>query len=160
MQAVLLPERLERISRLKSGSTSPNDEGAMCVMEAVAYVAGEPWSDHPACACPVLTAFMVAWNDGLPNDEERDRLLMPLIPRLVGTRGSKALEARRATMAADWYVRVQLPAWLRLSGLNDHADTLAAFPEILSFEKTPGILPALKAANKDAYAAWSAARSI
>lgn len=52
------------------------DDG-LCVMEAVAYVAGEPWSDHPKCACPVLGAFMRAWNDGLPTDEDRTRLLRP-----------------------------------------------------------------------------------
>jgi len=30
------------------------DKDAMCVMEAVAYVAGEDWSDHPQCAAPVI----------------------------------------------------------------------------------------------------------
>ena len=150
-------ERLAHVSRLKSGSTEPNDDGAMCVMEAVAYVAGEPWSDHPECACPVLTAFMVAWNDGLPSDAERNRLLMPLIPRLVGTRGSEAIEARRANMAADWFIRVQTPAWLRLAGLTKHADLLASFPEITDFSKCPPLMPALKAARADADAAWAAA---
>ena len=28
---------------------------AMCVMEAVAYVAGEPWSDRPGCASTLAT---------------------------------------------------------------------------------------------------------
>ena len=69
---------IERLS-LQSGSHESLEKG-MCVMEAAAYVAGEPWSDHPVCACPVITAFMIAWNDALPNDAERDRLLKPLIP--------------------------------------------------------------------------------
>ena len=53
---------------------------AYCVMEAVAYVAGEPWSDHPQCACPVLTSFLISWNDAL-DDVTRQRL-KPYIPRL------------------------------------------------------------------------------
>ena len=156
MQVTIHQDRLARITKLYSGSHDPN--GKMCAMEAVAYVAGEPWSDHPECACPVIATFMRDWNDGL-SDEDRDRLLLPLIPRLVGTKGSKKLEARRATMSGDWYVRVQLPAWLRLAGLKDHADKLSAFPEITSFAKTPAILPALQAAQKDSSAAGSAAGS-
>src|SRR6185437_10624017 len=72
---------LEKLS-LESGSHEEFEKG-MCVMEAVAYVAGEPWSDHPQCAFPVITSFMIAWNDGLPNDAERDRLLKPLVPQLI-----------------------------------------------------------------------------
>lgn len=38
---------LESLS-LKRGAHQ-EAEKAFCVMEAVAYVAGEPWSDHPKC---------------------------------------------------------------------------------------------------------------
>ena len=152
-------ERLAQVTTLKSGSHKPNDDAEFCVMEAVAYVAGEPWSDHPACTCPVITAFMVSWNDALPNDDERARLLLPLIPALVGTRGSKALETRRANMAADWYIRVHTPAWLRLAGLTTQAEALEAFPEITDFDNVPTLNPTLDAIRKDADAAWSAARS-
>ncbi len=41
---------------IASGVHSP--DGAMCVMEAVAVVAGEKWSDHPQCASPVISAFL------------------------------------------------------------------------------------------------------
>ena len=155
-------KRLARVKTLGSGNHKPPSNGhdvAACIMEAAAYVAGEPWSDHPECTCPVITAFMVTWNDALPNDAERARLLLPLIPKLIGTQGSKALQARRATMAADWYVRVQTPAWLRLAGLNAEADALADFPEITSFKNTPSIMAPLEAAHSAASAAESAARS-
>jgi hypothetical protein len=157
MTDLILSDRLSRITTLKSGSHKPNDDAAFCVMEAVAYVVGEPWSDHPACTCPAITAFMVSWNDSLPNDADRDRLLVPLIPALVGTRGSKALETRRANMAADWYIRAQTPAWLRLAGLTEQADTLEAFPEITDFAAVPSLKPTLDAIRKDAAAAWAAA---
>jgi len=147
-------DRLATITTLYSGSHDPN--GQMCAMEAVAYVAREPWSDHPECACPVIGAFMRSWNDGLPEDE-RTTLLLPLIPRLVGTRGSKALEERRALMAADWLVRVNTPAWLRLAGLTLHADALASLPEITSVKQVPSIKGPIEAARVDAAAAWAAA---
>ncbi|CAB4157381.1 hypothetical protein UFOVP679_19 [uncultured Caudovirales phage] len=160
MTDTLIPERLERVTALKRGNHDPNDDANFCVMEAVAYVAGEPWSDHPKCTCPVITAFMVSWNDSL-DDADRTRLLAPLIPHLIGTRGSKALQNRRATMATDWYVRVQTPAWLRLAGLAEQADALASFPEITDFARTPSLMPVLNGIRKDAAAAcaaWDAAR--
>ena len=79
-------ERLAALPPLSKGAHKHEDEGA-CVMEAVAYVAGEPWTDRPACACPVISAFMRAWNDDLPTDADRDRLLRPLIPRLARVAG-------------------------------------------------------------------------
>ena len=151
------PARLAKVKTLKSGGHAQTQR-QMCVMEAVAYVAGEPWSDHPECTCPVITAFMMAWNDGLPTDADRNRLLLPLIPKLVGTRGSPALANRRATMAADWFIRVQTPAWLRLAGLTAHADLLAGMPEITDFANVPSLRPALEAARTDADAAGAAAR--
>jgi hypothetical protein len=102
---------------------------------------------------------MVAWNDALPSDADRARLLLPLIPVLVGTRGSKALKTRRANMAADWYIRVQTPAWLRLAGLTTQAEALEAFPEIIDFSAVPSLKPTLGAIRQDAAAAWDAARA-
>jgi hypothetical protein len=159
------PERLAKITTLYSGSHEVADsdqEFRACVMEAVAYVAGEPWSDAPECACPVITAFMVSWNDGLP-DDERSALLLPLIPKLVGTRSTPEIEERRSLMAADWLVRVHTPAWLRLAGMTAQADALAHLPEITSMEQVPSIRGPIEAARRDAAAAraaaWDAARA-
>lgn len=148
--------RLAQINALHAGSHSQGDQ--MCAMEAVAFVAHEPWSDHPQCASPVIGAFMRAWNDGLP-DAERSDLLLPLIPRLVGTRGSAALEERRSLMAADWLVRKHTPAWLELAGLKDQAAMLRGLPEITSMAQVPSIRSPLEAVRKDAAAAWDAARA-
>ena len=108
------------------------------------------------CVCPVIGAFMRSWNDSLP-DDRRTALLLPLIPKTIGTRGSDALANRRAAMATDWLIRVHTPAWLRLAGLTAEADVLAALPEITDFAKTPGLMPTLEAIRKDASAAWAAA---
>ena len=154
-QIAIDADRLSQITTLAEGSHT--DHTAMCAMEAVAWVAREPWSDHPQCACPVLGAFMRSWNDGLPNDEDRTRLLLPLIPKLVGTRSSKAVEQRRATMAADWLIRTHTVAWLRLAKLGAQADALASLPEITDFAQCPSLMPTLSAVRKDADAAWAAA---
>jgi hypothetical protein len=88
--------------KLEKGSHEETDR-AYCVMEAVAYIAGEPHSDHPKCASKVLTTFCMRWNDALP-DEDR-QILKPFVPRLVGTAGSAELERIRGYMAADWVSR-------------------------------------------------------
>jgi hypothetical protein len=150
-------ERLAQVAELASGGHSPN-EGAMCAMEAVAWIAREPWSDHPKCASPVIGAFMRSWNDGLP-DDERTSLLLPLIPRLVGTAASPEIEERRSLMAADWLVRTHTPAWLKLAGLTEQAAVLEALPEITSMAQVPSIRGPIEAVRKDAAAAWAAARA-
>ena len=152
-----LTERLAQIPRLSDGA---HDEasGEMCVMEAVAFIAGEPWSDSPQCASPVIAEFMRSWNDALP-DDERDALLRPLIPHLIGTRADDATEHRRALMAADWLVRVNTPAWLRLAGLTAQADALTSLPEITDMTQVPSIRPTIEAARLDADAARAAARA-
>ena len=148
-------KRLARVKTLDRGGHDKFSDG-VCVMEAVAYVARQPFSDTPECVCPVIGAFMRSWNDGLP-DEDRTALLLPLIPRLINTRGSKALEERRSLMAADWLVRTHTPAWLRLAGLTAQADALSGLPEITSMAQVPSIRAPIEAARRDAAAAWDAA---
>jgi hypothetical protein len=77
----VIEERLSKIAGLSLKYGSHAEDSQFCVMEAVAFVAGEPWSDHPVCACPVISAFMRNWNDSLPTDADRDRLLKDLIPQ-------------------------------------------------------------------------------
>jgi hypothetical protein len=127
----------------------------MCIMEAVAYVAGEPWSDHPQCASPVIAAFLRNYNDSV--SVEVRQTLKPFIFRLVGTAASPEIEDRRALMAADWLVRVHTPAWLRLAGLTASADALEGLPEITSMAQVPSIKGPIEAARSDADAAWDAA---
>jgi hypothetical protein len=141
---------LDALNPLGRGSHTPGHD--VCVMEAVAYVAGEPWSDHPQCACPVITSFLIAWNDGLA-DDERDALLRPLVPRIVGTRSTATVEHRRALMAVDWLVRDHAPAWLRLAGLTAQADALAALHEITDVAQVRSIRGPIEDARHAAGAA-------
>jgi hypothetical protein len=153
--------RLKRVLALDLGSGAHSSiETGVCVMEAVAFVAGDPWSDHPECACPVISAFMRAWNDGLPNDADRNRLLRPFIPKLVGSKGSKKVRDRRAWLAVDWTVRVFTPKWLELvPALAEHGSALQAHEEIADLAGLLAAQPKLNAAREASAAAWDAARA-
>lgn len=58
----------------------------MCAMEAVSFISGEPFSEYPDCACPVVTTFVIGFNDSLPDNASRDKWIKPLIPFIVGSR--------------------------------------------------------------------------
>ena len=153
-------EKLAGISALKHGAHNSPKEG-MCVMEAVSFVAGEPYSDHPPCACPVIGTFMRSWNDGIQDDDTRTRLLKPFIEKLVGTKSTQAVELRRADLAADFLIRTHAPTWLEFSGdgeLQELAAQIRALPPMLSTQALQNALPTLKAAQ-NAAAAWDAARA-
>src|SRR5690348_9859976 len=91
---------------LAKGSHAGPSNGATegCVMEWVAYLAGEPWNDAPNCVAPSIRSFCIAWNDSLP-DDDRTRLLVPFIPKVIGTTTTAEDETTRAWMCCDWLVR-------------------------------------------------------
>ena len=146
--------------RLDSGGHNEADltqdpEYSACLLEAVSFVADEPWSDQPACVSPVLGAFGRSLNDVLPGDARQQ--LVPLIPRLIGTAGDGQDEAR-SYMALDWLVRTYLPAWLRLTPtLTGDADALAAHPPIVDMTSATSAGVLVRDAAKHADAAWDAA---
>ncbi len=127
---VVNPIDLETITLLKGGHDDKTP-GEWCFMEAVAYIAGEKWSANPKCACPVITSFMIGWNDRIGDDETRTRLLAPLLLKVLGTRSTVFVEMERRWMLADWVVRVVSPIWLRAAGLDADAAMLEALDPIV-----------------------------
>jgi hypothetical protein len=141
-------------STLSKGGHRPED-GAGCLLEAVAYVAGEPWSDRPACASPVLITYGQRLNDVLPDDLRQQ--LIPFIPRIVGTAGD-GKDERRSYLALDWLTRTWLPAWLRLvPACVSDADAIAGLPPVVDLESAALVGEAVRAAAVGARAAWAAA---
>ena len=138
---------------LDSGGHEP--DGEFCVMEAVAYVAGEPWSDSPECVSPIIAAFLRSWNDGLPDDERQ--MLKPYITRVIGTKTTKAAEDKRAWMATDWLVRECAPAYLRLAGLTEYAEKLERLAALTTAKRAEKAQPTISAASKASAAARAAA---
>ena len=136
--------------KLERGSHDPN--GRFCAMELAAHLAGEPWSHRPDCVSPTISTFMVSWNDAM--DDNDRQILLPVIPKLIGTKTTKADEETRAWMATDWLARECVPAWLRLAGLTEHAELLENLVPYTSTAIAQSNQKTLAAAGD---AAWAAA---
>ena len=139
---------------LKSGGHDNFAEGS-CLLEAVSYIAGEPWSDHPACVSPVLGAYGRRLNDRL-NNEDRQKL-KPFIPRLIGTAGDGQDEAR-GYLAADWAIRVVTPRWLDAAGLTVPAAELRALQPIVDAQTAEAAEEPARQARAEAWAARQKSR--
>jgi hypothetical protein len=78
--------------RLSRGRHRSPADGA-CVMELASMLAGEPFSDRPRCADPVIATFLRAFNDRL--DHGRRQQLRPYAAAVVGTRRGRRLSRAR-----------------------------------------------------------------
>ena len=98
MSEASTPDLMPVLSRGKHRSPR---KGA-CFMELASYLAGERWSDHPACTHPLLAAMARDVNDHV-SDRARPRLV-PLIPSVIGLTGDDprvdAWIAREAALVA------------------------------------------------------------
>ena len=157
MTGTIIPERLEKLNDITlthGAHTSPDD--GMCVMEAAAWIAGEEWTDHPACVSPILAALCRLLNDAW-DDEGRQRL-KPFAARAIGTARDGQDEAR-SYMALDWLVRTHAPAWLDLAGLREEATELRGHRRIADQTAATAAHGSIKAARQSASAAWAAVRA-
>lgn len=75
-----------------------------CLMEFASYLAGERWSDHPACTHPLLSELARQVNDFISDDARQQ--LGPLVPDLVGLTGTDPRIDLRITLRA---ARTALP---------------------------------------------------
>ena len=95
-----LPQLVPVLSRGKHR----NPRRGACFMELASYLAGERWSDHPACTHPLLAALARDVND-YTSDAARGRLA-GLIPSVIGLTGDDLrIDARIALFCA----RLALP---------------------------------------------------
>ena len=78
--------------RLAPGAHRSPREG-ICAVELASLLAGERFSDRPACVCRVIAAFMRSLNDRLGH-RDRQRLI-PYARRAVGSRGGREQTRRR-----------------------------------------------------------------
>lgn len=125
---------------LSAGRHRSARQGA-CFMEFASYLAGERWSDHPACTHFLLAALARDINDLTTNDA-RDAL-MPLVTRVIGLTGddpgvieSLAVRAacaalpiasmeRQRALAAGLLGILSAPVEPELAELAEHALLLA-----------------------------------
>lgn len=134
----------------------PTPEEGVCFYEAVAFFAGEPHSDRPKCACPVLTAYGISLNDNMP-DDLRNRLLIPMIGRVAGTRDESS-ERARAEFLAMWAVNKILPLALRAEDFEAQAQALERADSLRLANKAVSV--AQKAASGGQHAATYFIRAI
>ncbi len=103
---------------LKGSHEFPGSDGGTCLNEAAIVAAGFEYrsvsspADCPSCFSPVLSAYAIALNDGLP-DDLRQSLLLPFVTRLAGTRGSDEIERQRLDFIVLGCIRTLLPIALR-----------------------------------------------
>jgi hypothetical protein len=88
--------------RLSKGRHTSPAEGA-CVIELASMLAGEPFNDHPRSVCPVVAAFLRAYNDKVSACDRR--ALYPYAAMVVGSAAPGARK-QRARLLMEW-VKVQ-----------------------------------------------------
>ena len=136
---------LDQLHLDKGAHRDPAD--GLCLLEAVAYVAGEVHTDAPRCVSPVLAEFGRTLNDWL--DDVRRQELKLLIARLPGTAGD-GLDEARGYMALDWLIRTYTPTWLELAGLSAEAAQLRALRRIVDQASAQAAGPIVRAVTRSA----------
>jgi hypothetical protein len=84
-------------------------------MELSSMLAGEPFTDRPACVCPVLAEFLRTYNDEI--DDRRRQDLYVYAALAVGTTGGHAAERLRANMCLRWWTERDRPHLRRMRTL-------------------------------------------
>jgi len=75
------PDAAEFLPILKRGRHRRPNQGA-CFMEFASYLAGERWSDHPACTHSLLAALARQVNDEISDDGRQT--LLSIVPDVIG----------------------------------------------------------------------------
>ncbi|HEX6254664.1 MAG TPA: hypothetical protein VFZ70_02525 [Euzebyales bacterium] len=88
----------DHVPVLSRGKHRTPRKGA-CFMEFASYLAGERWSDHPACTHPLLATLARCVNDRTSDTGRQN--LAPLIPSVIGlTRDDLRVDVRIALLCA------------------------------------------------------------
>jgi hypothetical protein len=159
MDTRITPERLEALKNIVLERGKHEDQPPFCAMEAAAWLAGEPKTDHPECVCPVIASFCRSWNDS--TDAAGREVLKDLLPEIIGSSSTPDVETKRAFVVADWAVRTVAAQALRDAGLSAEANKLASLPEITDqATASEAASYAVRAASEAARAASYAARAV
>src|SRR5262245_31140546 len=129
------PEYLSAL-KLRQGKGTGKEGDRCAIQERRAWSNLDPASDAiPETDCRVCGRFLIRFQDAITDGEVRSRLCAPLLVKLVGSKGSKAVQERRRWIAVDWALREVAPFWLDFCPeLTEHAAALRALPEITSRE--------------------------
>jgi hypothetical protein len=107
---------IDAVPVLSRGKHRSPRKGA-CFMELASYLAGERWTDHPACTHPLLAELARQVNDHV-SDEARQTLL-GLVPDVIGVTGSDLrIDLRIALRAARTALPVVSEEWQRVMAVG------------------------------------------
>jgi len=151
------PQYLENLC-LQEGK-GDGTEGHRCAIQEVrAWLTLDAASDAvPECVCPVIGRLIIGLND---ISAAHRKALVPLLPRLVGSKAELAVTIRRAFAVADWAVRVVAADALRSAKLEAEAEKLAALAPIVdettSYAASYAASDASDASRAASYASYAA----
>lgn len=77
-----MARRLKRMSLSQGGHEE--EQKKQCVMEALALVSGQEWTDYPVCVSDVIISLSQYLNDQTENQKDRNKL-KKLVPIVMGT---------------------------------------------------------------------------
>jgi hypothetical protein len=111
MDVTTTPAITHQNVRLCRGAHRSPADGA-CVMELVSMLAGERFTDRPQTACPVIGAFLRAYNDVVGDASRQD--LLACASTVVASR-RPAYEALRVQRCVDEAIAAyeDTPSWRR-----------------------------------------------
>jgi hypothetical protein len=90
-----------------------NPRKGACFMEFASYLAGERWTDHPACTHPLLAELARQVNDHVSDDARQ--ALLGLVPDVIGLTGSDLrIDINIALRAARTALPVVPEEWQRV----------------------------------------------
>ena len=164
MATTILPDRLKRFNspdvHLRSGAGAGADSQIdVCAMQAVAWLAGEPNTARPQCACPVIAKYVTRLNDSRLFANHRD-LIKPYCPRIAGTRSTRDVERKRAFIAADFAVRSFAPTVLRALKREEWAAALEGVAPITDKASVVAAQDTTREVRKAAVAVAAAAAAV
>jgi hypothetical protein len=158
---------------LAHGGHSTPAQG-MCAAELVSYVVREPFSDHPKCTSPVVSAFLRSLNDRL--DDEKRQLLLPFLVEcdddgrpvldedgwmrpgpVVGTNTGEEDDLTRGWMCVDWLIHEYAPAMFRFAGWTAEAEQFEQMVAIVDWPSWDSVRTAVYEVRDRAWATRASA---
>ena len=134
------PERTvdEALARFEliGQSAGREDEGKACAMTALSWIAGEAWSDHPACAHRLLADLTIRANDADATTPEQR---------------AEIVRAGESGIIDTWWVPTEVVVWAvsegNKTGDDPVARALAAIEAVAAWKAGPKGRPDLTGAD-------------
>ena len=139
---------------LRHGSGKGDPQDGLCLMQMVDWFNGhdKKLSDHPSCACPILTRFGMCLNDSAPSQAARDTL-WPLVFQLISSH-DPSMEKTRLEFLILEITKGPVAQAFEIIGEPDHATALRSVKTLGDVKKAARKAKPAAYANAAAVAAY------